>query len=155
MSVHRKTATLTIEASPEEVWRVLADDFVRVSEWGPGVLSSGPNPATPYGVNGSAAGGRVCMVEGLGKTDERIVGYDGVARSLRYTIQAEGFPSFIEGMENTWIVSPDGPDRSIVNTDLVVTIADSMPESEAAQTFAAMFAGAGGAISSLKAFVEQ
>lgn len=154
MSAHTKTTTTTIEASAKEVWRVLDADFIKVSRWGPGVLSSGPNPATPYGVNGSAYGGRVCQVEGLGRTDERIVGYDGGSRSLRYTVEAEGFPAFIESLENTWTVTPSGSDRSIVETRLDVTIADSLSEQDARAAVDAVFGGLRAA-ESLRAFIER
>ena len=81
MSSHTRTSTTTVDASAEEVWSVIDSDFLKISEWGPGVTSSAANPATPDGLNGSAHGGRVCQVEGLGATDERIVAYDSGAGS--------------------------------------------------------------------------
>ena len=149
------TSTVSIEADADEVWRVLADEFIDVAAWGPGVNSSGPNPDTPEGLNGSRYGGRVCDVEGLGTTNERLVTYDDQVRTLSYTVTAENLPPFIERLQNTWTVTPDGADRSNVDTQLEVTIANSMSESEADDIVNTMFAGAGGASTNLKTYIES
>lgn len=148
------TATVTIDTDANEVWRVLADDFIDVAAWGPGVISSGPNPDTPEGLNGSRYGGRVCNVEGLGTTDERLVAYDNNEKTLSYTVTAENLPPFIEKLQNTWTVTPVGPDQSNVDTELQVTIADSKSPAEADQIVNTMFAGAGNASTNLKTFIE-
>jgi polyketide cyclase/dehydrase/lipid transport protein len=149
------TATVSVEADAQEVWRVLADEFADVAAWGPGVNSSGPNPDTPQGLNGSRYGGRVCDVEGLGTTNERLVAFDDQVRTLSYTVEAENLPPFIEKLQNTWTVTPDGTNRSNVDTQLEVTIDDSMSESEADNIVQTMFGGAAGASTSLKTYIES
>jgi hypothetical protein len=67
MEPQTDTTTVTIEASADSVWRLLADDFLENAAWAPGVISSAQNPATPDGVNGSRFGGRVSEIEGLGQ----------------------------------------------------------------------------------------
>lgn len=149
------TSTVSIEADAGEVWRVLADEFIDVAAWGPGVNSSGPNPDTPEGLNGSRYGGRVCEVEGLGTTNERLVDYDEDVRTLSYTVTAENLPAFIEKLQNTWTVTANGTDQINVDTQLEVTIADSMSESQADDIVNTMFAGAASASTSLKTYIES
>jgi hypothetical protein len=115
-----KTSTTSIPAPAEEVWVELDTHFLEISTWAGGVNSSVANPATPTSVNGSTHGGRICDVDGIGTTDERISHFDPEARTLTYTIQAEGLPSFVQGLQNTWTVRPDGPDASVV--DVVPTV---------------------------------
>jgi hypothetical protein len=113
-----RTSTTTIAADAQTVWNELDTNFLEISQWAGGVKSSAANPATPEGLNGSAHGGRVCEVAGVGTTDERIIRYDAEARTLTYAIRAEGLPFFVDHLENTWSVRPDGPDRSAVDVRL-------------------------------------
>lgn len=154
MSSHAHSNAATIEASADEVWRAIDVDFLEVAAWGPGVISSGPNPATPDGFNGSAHGGRVCEVEGLGATVERIVAYDGDLRTLTYSVEAEGFPPFIEALENTWTVRSDDSGRAVVETTIDVDISDTMSDAEAQAIVEAMASGPGTAVVNLKAHIE-
>jgi hypothetical protein len=116
-----KTSTTSIPAPAEEVWVELDTHFLEISTWAGGVNSSVANPATPTSVNGSTHGGRICDVDGIGTTDERISHFDPEARTLTYTIQAEGLPSFVQGLQNTWTVRPDGPDASVVDVEITAT----------------------------------
>lgn len=52
--------------------------------------TSATNPDTPNGFNGSPHGGRICDVDGLGTTDERITGY--VARTPLRTMLGKSAP---------------------------------------------------------------
>ena len=150
------TSTISIDADAQEVWRVLADEFLDNAAWAPGVISSEPNPETPDGINGSRYGGRVSDIEGLGKADVRLVAYDAQARTLTYTLEAENVPPFIEKLQNTWTVTPSGADGSTVDMELEVTIADSMAENEEANKVVnGMFAQAGGASTGLKTYIES
>jgi len=119
-NVVTRTATDTVAASPETVWRILSDDFLEVSTWAGGVTSSKANPATPSGFNGSPHGGRLCDVDGIGLTDERIVAFDAGQRILGYTISAKKIPFFVESMTSTWSVLP-GPDDAQASVSLTVT----------------------------------
>jgi len=150
------TSSVAIAAAADKVWKVIADDFTDVAAWGPGVKSSGPNPATPDGLNGSRHGGRVCDVEGLGATREHLVAYDDPARTLTYTVEADNLPPFIERLENTWTVSADdGTDSCTVDTEIAVTFDDSISEEDADNLVSTMFSGAGGAATNLKTYAES
>jgi len=113
-----RTSTTAIAANAQTVWDELDTNFLDISKWAGGVKSSVANPATPKGLNGSAHGGRVCDVAGVGTTDERIIGYDAETRTLTYAVRAEGLPFFVDRLENTWTVRADGPDRAAVDVRL-------------------------------------
>lgn len=92
MSTVIKTSTTTINRSADDVFSELNDNFLDITNWAGGVKSSKANPATPTGFNGSAHGGRVCDVEGVGLTDERVAAFDKERRMISYTVSAEKAP---------------------------------------------------------------
>lgn len=118
MTTVRKSSTTMIAAPPEEVWAQLDAQFLDISGWAGGVKSSQANPATPTGLNGSAHGGRICDVDGVGITDERIVDFDALNRTLTYSVQADGLPFFVTGLQNTWTVRSDGQTGSLVDVEM-------------------------------------
>ncbi|MGB5755715.1 MAG: SRPBCC family protein [Acidimicrobiales bacterium] len=118
MSTVIKTSTTTINRSADDVFSELNDNFLDITNWAGGVKSSKANPATPTGFNGSAHGGRVCDVEGVGLTDERVAAFDKERRMISYTVSAEKLPSFLARLQNTWKVSEAGADRSTVDVKI-------------------------------------
>lgn len=118
MSIVTKTSSTPIAADVSAVWRALDDDFLEISAWAGGVKSSVANPETPSSFNGSHHGGRICDVDGIGLTDERITAYDPVAHTLTYTVAAKGLPFFVSRLQNTWTVRPDGAEGSIVDVEI-------------------------------------
>jgi hypothetical protein len=156
MEPQTSSSTSTIDASAAEVWTVLADEFVDIAAWSPGVKSSGPNPATPEGINGSRYGGRVADIEGLGYTDVRITAYDAQNLTLSYTVEAETIPPFIERITNTWTVTTDGPDSSNLEAMVGITISESMSTNEQAnKAVEKMLAAGSGASAHLKTYIES
>jgi hypothetical protein len=156
MEPRTSTSTITIDASAAEVWAVLADEFVDIAAWSPGVKSSGPNPATPEGINGSRYGGRVADIEGLGRTDVRITAYDAENLTLSYMVEAENIPPFIERITNNWTVTAYGPESSNVDATVEITIAESMSTNEQAnKAVEAMLAAGTGASTNLKTYIES
>jgi len=122
-NVVTRTASDTVTAPADSIWRILADDFLEVSKWAGGVNSSKANPATPSGFNGSPHGGRVCDVDGIGPTDERIIVFDAGRRTLAYTVSAKKIPFFVESMTSTWSVLPrdDASESSVSLTVTAIT----------------------------------
>ncbi|MFT4657011.1 MAG: hypothetical protein ACJAXA_003102 [Candidatus Aldehydirespiratoraceae bacterium] len=156
MEPQTSNSTITIDASAAQVWKVLADEFVDIAAWSPGVKSSGPNPATPEGINGSRYGGRVADIEGLGLTDVRITEYDAQNLTLSYTVEAENIPGFIERITNTWTVTADSPKSSSLTALVGITIGESMSTNEQAnKAVEAMLAAGTGAASNLKTYIES
>jgi hypothetical protein len=103
-----RTSTTPIDESPAAVWKELDAGFLGISAWAGGVRSSVANPATPGVMNGSAHGGRICDIEGVGETDERLIAFDAEARTMTYSVRASGLPFFVDRLENTWTVHDDG-----------------------------------------------
>jgi hypothetical protein len=156
MSTSTNISTVSIDTAANHVWEVLADGFLDNAAWTPGVISSAANPATPHGLNGSRHGGRVLDIEGLGKADVRLVGYDAPTRMLSYTLEAENVPPFIERLHNTWTVTPDGDQRCTVAAELAITVASSMSESDGAKkVVGGMFASIGASLTALKTYIES
>lgn len=118
MTTVRKSSTTIIAAPPDEVWAILDAGFLEISAWAGGVSSSTANPATPDSVSGSSYGGRVCDVQGVGTTDERITEFDPIRRTLTYSVHSDGLPFFVTGLQNTWTVRPDGATGSAVDVEM-------------------------------------
>ena len=114
MPTIKRDAKIEISASADDLWKILADEFTEVSKWVDAVITSGPNPAAPDGVNGSRYGGRVCDVQGLGKTEEVLTAYDADSHTFSYSVAAANFPDFLTKLENTWSVEPVSQDRAKV-----------------------------------------
>jgi hypothetical protein len=156
MKPQTSSSTVTIDASAAQVWRVVADEFVDIAAWSPGVKSSGPNPATPNGVNSSRHGGRVADIEGLGLADVRITAYDAEAMTLSYTVEAENIPAFVHKITNTWTVTTSGQDSCRLEAMVGVTIDEAMSTNEQVKKVVEkMLATGTGASSDLKNYVES
>jgi hypothetical protein len=150
------TSTIPIDAKASEVWAVLADEFTDIAAWSPGVHTSGPNPATPNGINGSRHGGRVADIEGLGHTDVRITAYDAQARTLSYTVEADNIPPFIERLTNTWTVTPNGRNSCDLQAMVRISISEEMSKNEKVQKAVdSMLAAGTGASTNLKTYIES
>lgn len=119
MTTVTRTSTTPIRASPSAVWKELDEGFLGISAWAGGVRSSVANPATPEGWNGSTHGGRICDVEGVGETDERLIAFDAGARTMTYSVRASGLPFFVDRLENTWTVSDDGSGGASVDVEIL------------------------------------
>lgn len=120
MSTVIKTSSTPIAASPEQVWKTIASDFLDISAWAGGVKSSTANPATLTGINGSPHGGRICDIEGMGLTDERIVAFDADTRTLTYSVSAKGLPFFVDTLHNSWTVRGDATDGAAAVVDMKI-----------------------------------
>ncbi|WP_310622061.1 SRPBCC family protein [Flexibacterium corallicola] len=156
MTKIKRDATIEISASAEQLWKILADDFTEVSKWVDAVNTSGPNPAAPKGLNGSKHGGRVCDVQGLGKTVEVLTAYDNEQQTLSYSVAADNFPDFLVGIENSWSVQALAPNQSKVTVSLTVDVdGDGSADSPQVQ-FAEQIAGSvNSAGQQLKSYVES
>jgi len=105
---------MTINASAEKVWRVLAHEFASIGQWASSIPTSQALPDLPAPA-GAEVGGRVCStaVPGFGDVQEHFTYYD--EPSMRFVYQAaEGRPWFLKHAENHWMVRSLGPTTSLV-----------------------------------------
>ncbi len=110
------TRQVTVNAPADKVWSILGTDFNKISEWASFVIDSEGIPDLPSG------SGRVCQVKGSGEVKETIYKYDEDDRELAFILEGKKIPFFMQKIDNTWRVTPQGDDRAElqVNVDLTV-----------------------------------
>ena len=114
---------LTINASSEKVWDVLARQFDHVDRWVSSVYrSSGRKDIRA--LNGAPSSGRICQTE-LGPFKERIVEYDEDRRILAYDAKGEKMPFFVKSLQNRWVLSPVSDSKTHV--DMLMTADLALP----------------------------
>jgi hypothetical protein len=91
--------TAQIEASPPEVWKVLAEDFGGIQRWAKGVPNCRLDGAGPVGVGTT----RVIEVPRLFTLRETIVVFEAGAH-LAYEVH--GLPSLIQDLRSDWYLVP-------------------------------------------------
>lgn len=106
---------VSIDATPEQTWAVLAEDFADVSAWASeidhstGTVQSGV-PAT-----------RSCETS-IGGFKETVLEYDETNRVLAYRAESDDMPSFVRELSNRWTLTPNadgGTDiHMLLNADL-------------------------------------
>ena len=107
---------MTINASAEKVWRVLAHDFDTIGQWASAIPASQAVADLPAPAE-AQVGGRVCStaVAGFAAVQETFTYYD--EPSMRFAYQAtEGRFWFLKHAENYWMVRSLGPYTSQVET---------------------------------------
>ncbi|MEM7536448.1 MAG: SRPBCC family protein [Chloroflexota bacterium] len=114
---------LTVNASAEKVWRILAHEYDEISRWAVVIEQSTVADDLPT-PDGAQVGGRVCTAQGFGQIKEKFVHYDEA--NMTYTYHAvEGLPSFMKRAENTWSVRSIDTDA---NSTQAVIKSDSFVE---------------------------
>lgn len=106
---------ITINASANHLWTILAQDYDKIGEWATAVVESSPNPDVPEGE------GRVCSTS-FGDNKEIITHLDEQERSFTYAVEFAKVPFFLEGIDNTWIVEPQGDNQSLVSMNADVRL---------------------------------
>lgn len=103
---------ISINASADKVWEIVAHEFDRVGAWSSAVASSSPNldAAVP---DGAVVGGRVCATPGFGDLTETFTKYS--EENKQFTFVVTGMPSFITLAQNTVQVRPTGSDAADVS----------------------------------------
>jgi hypothetical protein len=115
------TKRAIVNASADEVWRVVAHEFDRIGSWATAVPVSRASDDGPE-LTGCPVWGRTCQTS-MGmfpEVQERIVAYDEAHRTLTYE-PIGGTPGFIATARNTWRVVAVDERRSEVSFAAVVT----------------------------------
>ncbi|GFE65712.1 SRPBCC family protein [Litoreibacter roseus] len=92
--------TIEVAASPEHLWKILAEDYADVGQWARAVQSSEPNTAVAP-LPGAAVGGRVCTAT-IGAVTETIRTYDAENHILAYDAKAKAMPFFVRNLSGRW-----------------------------------------------------
>ncbi|MEM9133177.1 MAG: SRPBCC family protein [Actinomycetota bacterium] len=107
--------SIEIDVSADRLWQEAVDEFDQVAVWASVLDTSRANTEVPI-PPGATVGGRVCDVPGFGQVRETFLDVDREARTLLY--EAEGLPTFVKKVINTWTVTPLGPERSRITMDI-------------------------------------
>ncbi|MEN0065637.1 MAG: SRPBCC family protein [Myxococcota bacterium] len=109
----KRAESIDIEASPDKVWAVSAEQFADIGVWSSGVTRSHALPLTSQAQVGQSLGvaGRVCETP-QGETIETLTELDAASRTFTYEITGDAMPFFVKRATNTWSVTPLGPNRT-------------------------------------------
>ncbi len=110
--------TAEINASAEDLWRILGEEFTEVGRWASAIDSSAALPGGAEADPDRPAAGRTCHIGGFGDTEERLVLFDRRNRRLAYTATASRIPSFVHDLRNEWNVAPADGTRSRVTAHI-------------------------------------
>ena len=111
-----------INTSAEKVWDILGTNFLTISEWGGGILSSVRNPNVPVNFEGAPAGGRVCDVKGLGKINETILHFSNDKREITWSAESPKIPGFVKGLQNAFYIEDLGGNKCKVTSNLTAKL---------------------------------
>ncbi|MEM7333135.1 MAG: SRPBCC family protein [Chloroflexota bacterium] len=103
---------ITINASAEKVWQILAHEFDKVAEWSSGLTGSEARTGAVE-LEGAPVNGRVCYSDGFGgDVEEQFTYYDEAG--MRFGYEGVGdLPWMFNQAENNWHVRAVDTNRSI------------------------------------------
>ena len=92
--------TLNVNASIDQLWEIIANDYENVGQWASAVQQSRANTEAKK-VIGSPVGGRVCETD-LGPFKETIEVFDSTRKELIYSAQGKAMPFFVKNLKGQW-----------------------------------------------------
>lgn len=113
--------TMEVSASPDHLWKILAEDYAEVGQWARAVQSSAPNTDVAP-LAGATVGGRVCTAS-IGAVTETIRTFDAHGHVLAYDAKAKAMPFFVRNLSGRWKLHEFGGKTEV---DLSF-VADLMP----------------------------
>ncbi len=143
------TQQVTVNASADQVWEVLGNQFNDVSKWASVVLDSKAIPDLPPG------SGRICNVKGLGETYEKLENYDDQNREFTFTLESKKVPFFMRQIVNTWQVKPQGDNQAQVSMVGNITLMPVFSQLLSGRLKKNFLKQADGLLGELKDYVEQ
>ncbi len=111
MSIIVVETTTEINASPDVVWKIVAEEFDTVSKWATAVRKSYENPdATRVAQN--VPSGRVCETYSFGNVVEKVTNVDEKERELTWQMSPQRSPSFVTDMQDIWTIKDLGDNKT-------------------------------------------
>lgn len=115
-----------INASADKVWEILGPNFLSISEWGTGILTSVNNPQADIQFEKAPAGGRFCEVKGFGKFEELILHYSHTDKEITWSADSPKIPAFVKGLQNAFKIDDLGPNKSKISSNLTADLTGIM-----------------------------
>lgn len=106
---------ITIKASAEKVWSILADEYEKVGDWATIIPESAPRKNAMGKLEG-----RTCS-SSYGDVKEMITNWD--KENMTYSYQADGLPPIFKKGGNVWSVQAIDVNACKVNMDLKMEMA--------------------------------
>lgn len=114
--------SVTIHASADRVWEIIATEFLEISKWARDVNDSYDNPSATTVPEGAPSGGRYCEVSGFGKVDEHIIHFDKNKQEIIWTAAADKMPGFVQDLQNAWTIKQVDENTAIVSSHLTANL---------------------------------
>ena len=111
-----------INTSADKVWEILGPNFLRISEWGGGILSSVDNPQVKKRFESAPAGGRICNVKGFGQFKETILHYSDEQREITWDAVSDKIPGFLTGLQNAFKIEAIDEKNSKITSNLTADL---------------------------------
>ena len=99
------TRETLINASIEQAWNILGNQYTEAYKWASGLKYS-EGEGTPQ-LEGATCNNRACDTTALGPIKEEIRIFDPINYILSYEV-IEGFPFFVKLGQNTWTLTQEG-----------------------------------------------
>lgn len=115
-----------INASPDKVWEILGPNFLSISQWGTGILSSVNNPDADIKFENAPAGGRFCEVKGFGKFEETILHYSHNEKEITWSADSPKIPGFVNGLQNAFKIQTVDDGTSLISSNLTANLTGIM-----------------------------
>ena len=115
-----------ISTSADKVWEILGPNFLSISQWGTGILSSVNNPEAKVKFEKAPAGGRFCEVKGFGEFEELILHYSHEEKEITWSADSPKIPSFVKGLQNAFKIEKVNEDKCIISSNLTADLTGIM-----------------------------
>jgi hypothetical protein len=110
--------SIEINASPSNTWTIVGPNFIKISDWGSGILKSWKNESLTKTIANAPVGGRFCEVKGFGTMDEQIIHYDDTKMEISWSAFTPKLPGFVKNLRNEVKIETLGENLSRANMQI-------------------------------------
>jgi hypothetical protein len=112
------TTSRTMNTSRDKIWDALANQFLDISAWASGILSSKNDSTLIKKFSDAPSGGRICNIKGVGDFYEEIIKFNSEEFEIAWTAKSDKLPFFVSGLQNEFHISQSENGEVIVTSNL-------------------------------------